>query len=84
MYALRFSTSALKALKKAPADVAGRIRARLDALAQDPFSAPNVKKLTNHPGYRLGVGEWRVLYLVLEAEVVIQVVDMGQRKEVYR
>ncbi|MEG6550813.1 type II toxin-antitoxin system RelE/ParE family toxin [Desulfocurvibacter africanus] len=84
MYALRFSTAALKALRKAPPDVAGRIRTQLDELAQDPFAAPNVKKLTNHPGYRLRIGDWRVLYLIQQEEVVIQVVEIGQRKEVYR
>ncbi|MFO7596382.1 MAG: type II toxin-antitoxin system RelE/ParE family toxin [Desulfocurvibacter africanus] len=84
MYALRFSTAALKALRKASPDVAGRIRTKLDELAQDPFAAPNVKKLTNHPGYRLRVGDWRVLYLIQQEEVMIQVVEIGQRKEVYR
>lgn len=84
MYALRFSTTALKALRKAPADVVGRIRAKLDELARDPFTAANVKKLTSHPGYRLHAGDWRVIYLVQKEEVVIQIVDIGQRKEVYR
>ena len=84
MYALRFSTAAIKALKKAPVDVAKRIRAKLDDLARDPMAAPNVKKLTNHPGYRLRVGDWRVIYLIQHGELVIQVVDLGQRKEVYR
>lgn len=84
MYALRFSTAALKALKKAPPDVAGRIRSKLDELARDPFATPNVKKLTSHPGYRLRVGDWRVIYLIQQEEVVIQVVEIGQRKEIYR
>lgn len=84
MYALRFSTAALKALRKAPADVSGRIREGLDELARNPFSAPNVKKLTNHPGYRLRVGDWRVIYLIQKEAVVIYVVDIAQRKEVYR
>jgi mRNA interferase RelE/StbE len=84
MYALRFSMAALKTLKKAPADAACRIRARLDELARDPFSTPGVKKLTEHPGYRLRVGDWRVLYLIGKGELVIHVVEIGQRKEVYR
>jgi mRNA interferase RelE/StbE len=84
MYALRFSTAALKALWKAPADTAGRIRAKLDELAQDPFAAANVKKLTSHPGYRLRVGDWRVIYLVQQDAVVISVVEIAQRKEAYR
>ncbi|QLA17527.1 type II toxin-antitoxin system RelE family toxin [Desulfolutivibrio sulfoxidireducens] len=84
MYALRFSMAAIKALKKAPDDVAGRIRSRLDELAKDPFAAPGVKKLTGHPGYRLRVGDWRVLYLIEKGELVIHVVEIGQRKEVSR
>lgn len=84
MYELRFSVAALKALKKAPKDMAGRIRRKLDDLAKDPFSAPNVKKLTGHPGYRLRVGDWRVIYIVQNQELVVMVIDIGQRKEVYR
>ena len=84
MYTLRFSTAALKALRKAPDDTARRIRAKLDDLARDPFAVPNVRKLTDHPGYRLRVGEWRVLYLIQGEELVIQVVGIGSRKEVYR
>lgn len=84
MYELRFSMAAQRVLRKAPAETAGRIRARLLALARDPFAAPNVKKLTEHPGYRLRVGDWRVIYLVMQGELVIQVIEIGQRKEVYR
>lgn len=64
--------------------MAKRIRVKLGDLAQDPFAAANVKKLTNHPGYRLRVGNWRVVYLVEKDELIILVVDVGQRKEVYR
>uniref|UniRef100_A0A832A1E6 Type II toxin-antitoxin system RelE/ParE family toxin n=1 Tax=Desulfacinum infernum TaxID=35837 RepID=A0A832A1E6_9BACT len=81
MDALRFSTGALKALRKAPVDVARRIRTKLDELARDPFTAANVKKLTRHPGDQFPVGDWRVISLIQKEEVVIQVVDIAQRKE---
>jgi len=84
MFTLRYSQAAIKALKKAPPDVAARIRTKLKALALDPYGVPNVKKLTGHPGFRLRVGDWRVLYLVIDQELVIHVVDAGQRKEIYR
>ena len=84
MYELRFSLAAAKVLKKAPREVAVRIRLKLDELAVDPFNTPNVKKLTDHPGYRLRVGDWRVLYLVEREVLVVQVVEIGHRKEVYR
>ena len=64
--------------------MAARIRARLDELAENPFAVPNVKKLTGHPGYQLRVGDWRVLYLVERDVLVIYVIEVGHRKEIYR
>lgn len=84
MFELRVSQSAFRSLKKAPRDIAQRIRQKLDELAADPFNTPNVRKLTGHPGYRLRVGEWRVLYLVEKQALVIQVIEIGHRKEIYR
>lgn len=83
MYSVHYSLAALKALRKAPGAAAVRIRTRLTELAQAPFSAPNVKKLTDHPGYRLRVGDWRVIYLLQNEELIIQVIQIAQRKEVY-
>ena len=61
-----------------------RIRARLNDLARDPLAAPNVKKLTEHPGFRLRVGDWRVVYLLDRDRVVIQVIRIAPQGEVYR
>ena len=84
MFELRLSQAALRSLRKAPREVAQRIRRRLDELAVDPFCMPNVKKLTGHPGYRLRVGDWRVLYLVERQILVVQVIEIGHRREIYR
>lgn len=55
------------------------------ALAVDPFTPNNnVRKLTNHPGYRLRVGDWRVVYLVHEQDLLIAVVRIAPRGEVYQ
>jgi mRNA interferase RelE/StbE len=66
-----------------PRDQALRIRRKIDELARDPYNAPNVKKLTEHPGFRLRVGDWRVVYLLIEERVVIHVVRIAPRGEVY-
>ena len=84
MYELRISQKALKALKKAPPEIASRIRERLNELAENPFKAPNVKKLTKHPGFRLRVGDWRILFMVEERILIVQVIMIGHRKDVYR
>ncbi len=84
MVELRISQAAAKSLRKAPAQIAARIRRKLDELADDPFADANVEKLTGHPGYRLRVGDWRVLYLVEREVLVIHVIEIRHRKEIYR
>ncbi len=65
-----------------PRDQALRIRRKIDELARDPYNAPNVKKLTEHPGFRLRVGDWRIVYLLIGERVVIHVVRIAPRGEV--
>lgn len=84
MWSIEFSRDAVKALARMPRDQAVRIRRKIDELARDPANAPNVKKLTEHPGYRLRVGDWRVVYLLVDDRLVVQVVRIAPRGEVYR
>jgi mRNA interferase RelE/StbE len=54
-------------------------------LAADPMASNNnIKKLTNHPGYRLRVGDWRVVYTIHEQALMIVVVRIAPRGEVYQ
>lgn len=83
MWSIEFSRDAVKALVRMPRDQAFRIRRRIDELARDPYNAPNVKKLTDHPGFRMRVGDWRVVYLLIEDRVVIHVIRIAPRGEAY-
>lgn len=83
MWQIELSRDAAKALLRMPRQDALRIRRKIDELARDPLQAPGVKKLTEHPGYRLRVGDWRVVYLLVKDKLVIQVIRIAQRKEVY-
>jgi mRNA interferase RelE/StbE len=65
------------------AELAARIAAALRRVAADPYWAPNVKALAGG-GHRLRVGEWRILYELKDAELVVLVVEIGHRREVYR
>jgi mRNA interferase RelE/StbE len=85
MHGILFTKSADRALRKMPQDVARRIREKLDLIAEDPYAQhPNVTRLQNRPGYRLRVGDWRAIYEIEGEELVLLVLRIGSRGEVYR
>lgn len=84
MWHIEFSHEAAKAFLRMPREQAQRVRRKIDQLARDPFDMPNVRKLTEHPGFRLRVGDWRVVYLLVKDRLVIQVVRIAPRGEVYK
>jgi mRNA interferase RelE/StbE len=85
MYRILFTKSVGKALRKMPQDIDQRIRERLERIAEDPYAQqPNVTRLQNRPGYRLRVGDWRVICEVEQEELVILVLRIGRRGEAYR
>lgn len=68
-----------------PRNTASLIREKLEQIAVDPFSSiPNSKKLQGRDGYRLRVGDWRIIYEVHKKEVVIIVLKVAPGGEVYR
>lgn len=84
MYTIEYSKAAARALVRMPSNTAVLIRQKLIELAQDPFAACNVKKLTGQPGYRLRVGDWRVLYMLDSGKLIVYVAEIGARGGVYK
>jgi mRNA interferase RelE/StbE len=85
MYRLTFTDRALKSLKSIPKQDAEKIIGQLQELAESPQSKSNVKCLQNHPRavFRLRVGNYRVLFNKYIEFEVIEVIDLGHRKEIY-
>jgi mRNA interferase RelE/StbE len=85
MAQIRYTALALKALVRMPRNMVDRIRDKLAELAANPGAARNVKKLQGREGYRLRVGDWRVVYK-LDSEtgqLVVIVIDIGPRGGIY-
>ncbi|GGR88173.1 translation repressor RelE [Streptomyces humidus] len=85
-YALRFTAAAQRQLRAITRPDAMRILTALTALGDDPYRQDaDVKKLTGPSGlYRLRVGSYRVAYQVDDGELVVLVVKVGDRRDVYR
>ncbi|WP_454727529.1 MULTISPECIES: type II toxin-antitoxin system RelE family toxin [Cupriavidus] len=85
MYAVEFTRQAAQALKTMPRNMAATIRAKIDALAVDPYAPnPNASKLAGRDGYRLRVGDWRVLYQIENGRLVIVVLAIKPRGGAYQ
>ena len=85
MFSIEYSKAARKALKAMPRNTARLVMEKIEALAADPLvQNNNVKKLTNHPGYRLRIGDWRVVYTIHEQALLIAVVRIAPRGDVYQ
>jgi mRNA interferase RelE/StbE len=60
-----------------PRSFAESIHEQLDQVATDPLAQhPNVTKLQNRTGFRLRIGDWRVIYDVQKDELVIHLLKM--------
>ena len=84
MYKITFSKQADKALRKMPRNLALKIAEKIKELSKNPEKMTNVKKLTDHPGYRLRVGDWRIVYLLNKNDKTIHIIKINTRGEVYQ
>ncbi len=84
VYSIRYTESASRFLKELEPRMRVRITTRIAALAQDP-SPPRSRKLkTEERAFRIRVGDYRVVYDVLHDVVIVLVLRIGHRKDVYR
>ena len=82
-YAVTLSPPANKSIGKLPKHVRERIAERLQILAGNP-RPPGCIKLTDSDAYRIRVGDYRIIYLIHDDQLIVLVIDVGDRKNVYR
>jgi mRNA interferase RelE/StbE len=82
-YTLEFRPAALRQLRKLDTQVARRIRAAVEALCVDP-RPHGVKALTGQHGWlRIRVGDYRIIYEVRDSELIVLIIQVGHRGQVY-
>ena len=82
-YSILLTRSAARELERVPAKDRQRIVTRIGALAHDPPAA-GAEKLSGDDKYRIRQGDYRILYEIVDAELIVTVVRVGNRREVYR
>ena len=83
-YDIRISRRAAKSLAAIERRDQQRIRAAIELLAETPRPPACVVMSGEDSVYRVRVGDYRIVYEVIDAVLVIHVVRIGHRREVYR
>ena len=83
MYTITFRSSAVKELRKLSEHNRKSITDAIDVLAEVP--RPNgVKKMAGVNAWRIRVGDYRVVYSIEDRQLVVEVIRIGYRRDVYR
>ncbi|MGH9341023.1 MAG: type II toxin-antitoxin system RelE family toxin [Acidobacteriota bacterium] len=82
-YSVRIKQSAAKELEAIPLKDRKRIVSRIEQLRADP-RPPGCEKLSGEDKYRIRQGAYRILYEILDRELIVTVVRVGNRRDVYR
>ena len=83
-YAIQFKPAALRQFEKLSRDVQKRIAARIADLRDNPFPA-ECKKLSGVPdAWRIRAGDYRVVYQVRREILLVLILTVGHRRDVYR
>ncbi len=82
-YRIALKPAARRQLHKLPREAQSRIVARIERLAEDPYP-PGVKKLKSKVKlFRIRDGNYRIIYTVRKGELLILIVRIGDRQDVY-
>lgn len=84
IYRIEIQRSAAKVLKKIPEHDRRRIIQRIDTLAEQLPNPDESKLKGDNPFHRIRVGDYRIIYEIQEGVMVILIVKIGHRKDVYR
>ncbi len=81
-YLLDFSKQALKELEKINEPFYSNIKEAISKLTENP--RPNgYIKLNGRDGYRIRIGDYRVIYDIFDTQLIIEIVTLGHRKDIY-
>jgi len=81
-YRIELRPAAVRALRKLDPPIQRRVQGAIALLADDP-RPPAARALQGRPGLRVRVGDYRIIYMVADDVLLVVVVTLGHRRDVY-
>jgi mRNA interferase RelE/StbE len=83
-YRIEVKLSAIKALAAIPNPHRRRIAIAIDGLARQPRPAGCTKLIGADGAYRIRVGDYRIVYQIMDRVLIVWIIRIAHRKDVYR
>jgi len=83
-YRIEFAPSAYRTFGKLDPQVRKRLEPRISSLAENPYPPDSVRLTTTDELYRIRAGAYRIIYRVEDEVLVVLVLKLGHRRDVYR
>ncbi len=84
IYQIKWKRSATKELKKLPKDAVQKILRTVEQLSQNPRPVGVKKIVGSKHSCRIRVGNYRIVYSIVEVTFVVEIIRVRHRKDVYR
>jgi mRNA interferase RelE/StbE len=82
-YKITISNTAQKQLDNLPDSAAEKVIVAIKGLAHNPRPS-GFKKLKGREGYRIRKGNYRILYEIFDSNLIVDVIALGHRKNIYK
>ena len=82
-YSIEWKRAAAQELKKLPREVVERVLKAVEQLATEPYPSGVRKLVGAEHTYRIRVGDYRIIYSVMASALIIEIIRVGQRRDVY-
>jgi len=82
-YRIELRPAAVRALSKLDPQVRHRVQGAIALLAADDPRPPAARALRGRPGLRVRVGDYRIIYTVVDEALLVVGVTLGHRRDVY-
>ena len=83
-YVVQFTSSSAKEYRTLPKQIQNRVKALIDKLIENPRPVGVKKLVARDSYYRMRIGDYRIVYEIVENQILILVTRIRHRREAYR